>query len=387
MARLSKKVEALEGSPTVAISDMARRMKEDGVDIINLGGGDPDFPTPEHIVTAAFDAIRSGYTHYVASEGIPLFREAIAEKFLNENDIAYSPEEILVTSSGKLALFIALQALLNEGDEAIVIEPAWVSYAPLIELVGATPVSAALSPRDDFLLTREVLERACSPKTSLVIVNSPNNPTGRVLSSDEMNILREFAADRDLWVVSDEIYEKILYGGARHISIASLEGMRERTVTINGMSKSHAMTGWRLGYTGAPAKIHAQLLKVQQQILTCAPAFVQMAGVAALRGGRECVDAMVREYDERRKKIAGMLDGIDCVRCPEPEGAFYFFPEIDYKGMDSFELTKFLLEQAHVAVTPGQVFSSGAVKNVRMTYATSMRNLEQAAQRIAAALK
>ena len=387
MALLSKKVEALEGSPTVAISDMARRMKEDGVDIINLGGGDPDFPTPEHIVTAAFDAIRGGYTHYVASAGIFLFRETIAEKFLKENNISYSPEEILVTASGKLALFIALQTLLSEGDEAIIIEPAWVSYAPLVRLVGATPVGAALSPRDDFLLTRDILEKSCSPKTSLVIVNSPNNPTGRVLSSEEMSILRDFAAERDIWVVSDEIYEKIIYGNARHISIASLEGMRERTVTINGMSKSHAMTGWRLGYMGAPANVHAQLLKVQQQILTCAPAFVQMAGVAALKGGRECVDVMVREYDERREKIAGMLDNIDCVRCPEPEGAFYFFPEIDYKGMDSFELTQFLLEKAHVAVTPGQVFSSNAVKNIRMTYATSMRNLEQAAQRITAALK
>jgi aspartate aminotransferase len=384
---VSKRIGALEESGTVAISDRARQMQQEGIDVINLGGGDPDFVTPHHIVDAAFRAISEGQTHYVASKGVPGMRRAVAAKFRDENGIVYDPDrEILVTASGKAALFMAIEAMLDPGDEMIVLEPAWVSYKPLISLVGATPVGVGLAPADSFRITREVLEKKVSRRTKAILVNSPNNPTGRVLSAEEAEVVRSFAVDRNLWVLSDEIYEKIRYDGRRHISLASLPGMRDRTATVNGMSKSHAMTGWRLGYLGAPADLYAQILKVQQHVLTCAASFVQFAGTAALEGPQDCIAGMVAEYDSRRRRIAGMLNRIPGFRCPEPEGAFYFFPEVEFRGMDSYGVATFLLEEAHVAVTPGEVFGASARKNIRLSFATSMENLENAAGRIADAI-
>ena len=387
MPEASKKIEALKESGTVAISDRARQMQQEGIDVINLGGGDPDFATPRHIVDAAFRAVEQGQTHYVASKGVPQMRKAVAAKFLKDNGVRYDPDtEILVTSSGKAALYMTIEAMLDAGDEMLVLEPAWVSYRPLIELVGARPVGVSLEPGAGFAITREVLEASVSPRTKAILVNSPNNPTGRVLNVEEAEALRSFAIEHDLWVLSDEIYEKICYDGRRHISLASLPDMRERTVTVNGMSKSHAMTGWRLGYLGAPAALYSQILKVQQHVLTCAASFVQFAGTAALEGPQECVRDMAAQYDARRRKIAAMLNEIPGVRCPEPEGAFYFFPEVDYRGMDSYQIARFLIEEAHVAVTPGEVFGKTARKNIRLSFATSMENLVNAVERMRKAI-
>jgi aspartate aminotransferase len=383
MPRWSRILEAVTESKTVAISDKARQLQQSGIDVINLGGGDPNFDTPQGIAEAGITAIKKGGTHYVASQGIPELRHAIAGKFLRENGLTYDPNrEIIATASGKLALYIALMSVVDPGDEVLIIEPAWVSYVPLVTLLGGVAVLVSLDPADNFTLTKKAIEAVITPKTKAILSNSPNNPCGRVLREDELAVLRDAAIAHDLWLVSDEIYEHLIYDGRRHISPATLPGMRERCVVINGVSKAYAMTGWRLGYLGAPAALAEQILKAQQHVITCAASFTQVAGTEALNGPQDCVAAMCAEYDQRRVKLCDVLNAIPGVHCPRPEGAFYIFPEIDFRGYDSWQLAGFLLDRAGVAVTPGQAFASKAVRNVRMTFATSMENLMNAAQRI-----
>jgi len=387
MPNFSQKIEALKGSSTVAISDRARSLQQQGVNVVNLGGGDPDFDTPRHIVDAGVEAMCGGQTHYVASQGIPAFRKAIAEKLSCENGLSYDPDrEIVATASGKLALYIALESLLDPGDEVLYLEPAWVSYRPLIELIGGCPVAVSLSPVDNFAVRSTLLERKITPRTKAVLINSPNNPTGRVLGPGELQVIREVALEHDLWVVSDEIYEHLVYDGHRHVSIATLPEMRDRTVVVNGMSKAYAMTGWRIGYLAAPSVLSEQILKVQQHVVTCAASFGQVAATEALQGSQGCVEVMRQEYDKRRRRIAESLNSIPGVRCPLPEGAFYFFPEVDYKDYDSWQIAEYLISEAHVAVTPGQAFGETARKNIRLTYATSMANLLEAVERMRRAL-
>jgi aspartate aminotransferase len=387
MPQWSHLLDAVSESKTVAISDKARQLQQSGIPVVNLGGGDPDFNTPEHISKAGIAAIQSGQTHYVDSRGIPQLRRAIADKFKRENNLVYDPDkEIIATASGKLALYIALMGIVNPGDEVLVIEPAWVSYAPLITLLGGKPVPVQLDPADNFTLTKDALNMALTPKTRAVLVNSPNNPCGRVLTEKEFAALAEVVLARDLWLLSDEIYEHLIYDGKKHCSPATLPGLRERCITVNGMSKAYAMTGWRLGYLGAPAKLAAQILKAQQHVITCASAFIQAAGVEALNGPQECIAIMRAEYDRRRTTAAKALNAIPGVKCPLPEGAFYLFPEIDFRGYDSWQLAEFLLDEARVAATPGQAFAAKAVRNVRMTYATSMDNLMTAVECIKEAL-
>ncbi len=387
MPNFSQKIGALKGSSTVAISDRARSLQQQGVNVVNLGGGDPDFDTSRHIVDAGVEAIRGGQTHYVASQGIPAFRKAIAEKLSRENGLSYDPDrEIVATASGKLALYIALESLLDPRDEVLYLEPAWVSYRPLIELIGGCPVAVSLSPADNFAVRSTLLERKITPRTKAILINSPNNPTGRVLAPEELQVIREVALKHDLWVISDEIYEHLVYDGHRHVSIATLPEMRDRTVVVNGMSKAYAMTGWRIGYLAAPSVLSEQILKVQQHVVTCAASFGQTAATEALQGPQDCVKTMRQEYDKRRRRIAEALNSIPGVRCPLPEGAFYFFPEVDYKDYDSWQIAEYLISEAHVAVTPGQAFGEAARKNIRLTYATSMANLLEAVERMRRAL-
>lgn len=387
MPNFSQKIGALKGSSTVAISDRARSLQQQGVNVVNLGGGDPDFDTPRYIVDAGVEAIRGGQTHYVASQGIPAFRKAIAEKLSRENGLSYDPDrEIVATASGKLALYIALESLLDPRDEVLYLEPAWVSYRPLIELIGGCPVAVSLSPADNFAVRSTLLERKITPRTKAILINSPNNPTGRVLGPEELQVIHEVALKHDLWVISDEIYEHLVYDGHRHVSIATLPEMRDRTVVVNGMSKAYAMTGWRIGYLAAPSVLSEQILKVQQHVVTCAASFGQIAATEALQGPQDCVKTMRQEYDKRRRRIAEALNSIPGVRCPLPEGAFYFFPEVDYKDYDSWQIAEYLISEAHVAVTPGQAFGEAARKNIRLTYATSMANLLEAVERMRRAL-
>ncbi len=385
--RWAKKIDSLSESMTVAVSDRARELQQKGVKVVNLGGGDPDFDTPPHIVAAAVAAIDKGLTHYVASKGIPELRKAVAAKFQRENGVAYDPDtEVIVTASGKLALYIALAALLEPGDEVLYFDPAWVSYEPMIRMLDGIPVEVPLRPEENFALDGDVLKRRVSPRTKAMILNSPNNPTGRVLTPEELEVVARSAREHGYWVLSDEIYEHIIYDGRQHISLASLPGMRELTVTLNGMSKAYAMTGWRLGYLGAPAPLCEQILKVQQHVVTCAPSFVQAAGVAALQGPQRCVADMTAEYDRRRRFMTDALNAIPGVQCPLPEGAFYLFPKVDYKGLDSGALAEWMIEKAHVAVTPGSAFGRTGARNIRLTFATSMANLQLAAEQMKTAM-
>lgn len=374
-------------SGTVAISDRARQMQQEGIDVINLGGGDPDFCTPDSIRAAAIEAIQKGFTHYVASKGIPELRKAIAQKYREESGLSYDANnEIIATASGKAALYIALETLVDPGDEVLYFDPAWVSYKPIIQIVKGTPVAVPLSYKDNYTMTVELIEKHVTEKTKAVIVNSPNNPTGRVLTHAELDALRQVAVKHDLWIVSDDIYEKIMYDGHQHINVASLEGMKERTIVVNGMSKAYAMTGWRLGYLTGPENIMKQILKVQQHFVTCAASFTQVAGTVAMQGDQKCVADMVCEYDRRRKWMTEALNQIPAITCQIPEGAFYLFPRVEYKNMTSYQLTEYLLETAHVAVTPGTAFGKAGEGHIRLTYATSMENLQKAAARIKSAL-
>jgi len=385
--RWAKKIDSLSESMTVAVSDRARELQQRGVKVVNLGGGDPDFDTPPHIVAAAVAAIDKGLTHYVASRGIPELRKAVTGKFQRDNHVAYDPDtEVIVTASGKLALYITLAAMLEPGDEVLYFDPAWVSYEPMIRMLGGIPAAVPLRPADNFILDGDELKKRVSPRTKAMILNTPNNPTGRVLTVEELDVVARSAREHGYWVLSDEIYEHIIYDRRRHISLASLPEMRDLTVTLNGMSKAYAMTGWRLGYLGAPAPLCEQILKVQQHVVTCAPSFVQAAGVAALQGPQGCVAEMTAEYDRRRRFMTDALNSIPGVHCPLPEGAFYLFPEVAFQGLDSNALAEFMIEKAHVAVTAGSAFGRAGTRNIRLTFATSMANLRQAAEQMKAAM-
>lgn len=375
-------------SSTVAISDRARQLQQEGIDVVNLGGGDPDFATPLHIQTAGIQAIRNGLTHYVNSKGIPEIRKAIAGKIRCDHGLAYQPDhEIIATASGKIALYIALGAVIEPGDQVLILEPAWVSYRPIIQLLGGIPVAVPLKHDNHYFVTEEIIEAFITHKTKAIIINSPNNPTGRVLTEAELNHIARVSGKFDLWVLTDEIYDKIIYDDKKHRTIATLPNMQERTLIINGMSKTYAMTGWRLGYVAGPAAVMEQILKIQQHLITCAASFTQVAGVAALEGGYDCVNQMVAEYSRRRREVTAYLNEIPGIQCPLPEGAFYLFPKVGYKGMNSVELAHYLLNDAHVAVTPGIAFGEAGEGHIRLTFATSMQNLRKAVNRIKRALQ
>jgi len=379
---LSTKITSMAGSATVQVMNKARALKQQGIDIMDLGGGDPDFDTPEHIQKAAIESMKSGFTHYVASSGIPQLRKAIAKKLATDNGVDVDPDKgIIVTPGGKMALYASIATLLNEGDEVILPEPAWVSYPPIIKMAGGVTVPVNLTAENGFSLTAEMLNEKITSKTKLIIINSPSNPTGKVLTRRELEIIAAAAKANDLYVISDEIYEKIIFDGREHISIASLPGMAERTLILNGHSKAYAMTGWRLGYVAGPAAIIKEIGKIQEQAVTCAPSFVQVAGVAALEGPQDCVAAMTAEYERRRNFFVDMLNDIPHVTCFKPEGAFYAFPKFDL-GLDSIKLADMLLEKARVAGTPGSAFGDIGNGHVRFSFASAPEVLETAAKRI-----
>jgi aspartate aminotransferase len=373
----------LAPSPTLAVSDRARQLKSQGIDVIDLGGGDPDFITPEHIRAAAIEAMNAGDTHYVASAGIPSLRKAIADKLRIDNGIEVEPNGgVIVTPGGKQALFEASLAFVEPGVDVLIPEPAWVSYVPMVELAGGTAVPLALQPDDNWRLTGETLSAAWTPASRILLINSPNNPTGRVLDDAELAAIAAFAQERDLLVFSDEMYEKILYDGQRHTSIATLPGMADRTLVFNGLSKAYAMTGWRLGYVAGPRPYLQQIEKVHSHSVTCATSFVQKAGVVALTGPQEFIGQMVSAWDRRRRNLAERLDAVNGIACPLVEGAFYAFVDIRGTGMTSTQAADLFLQEAHVAVTPGVAFGSSGEGHVRLSFATSDDLLEAAADRI-----
>lgn len=385
--RASNRLANVELSATYAILDMVQDLRRSGVTVLDLGGGQPDFPTPTHISEAAITAITTGYTHYTASRGNPELLTAIAAKLATDNGIRVEPGTgIVVTPSAKHALFISLMAILDVGDEIIIPTPSWVSYKSMVQLAGAQPIELPLSSGNNFAITQESLEAKRTPRTRAILVNTPNNPTGHMLDTREAATIAGFAERHDLIVVADEIYEKIVYGN-EHIAIASLSQAADRTLTVNGFSKAYAMTGWRLGYVAGPVDLIKQILKVQQHTVGCAGSFVQIGGETALTGSQQPIQEMVSSYATRRRLIVDGLNSIPGIQCSDPDGAFYAFPDIRGTELgNSVEFTTWLLQNAGVAVTPGSAFGAGGEGHIRLSFATSAEVIVDAIERIRSAV-
>jgi len=350
MRPVAARLKPIGPSPTVRLGALVNEMKGRGEDVISFAVGEPDFPTPPHIVAAAKKALDAGMTKYVAPAGIPELREAIADKMKRENGVPCEPGGIIVAPT-KHAIFLAIMGLVDPGEEVLFPDPGWVSYAPMAHLAGARPVPVTADETTRFELTANALEAAITPRTKALVINSPSNPAGSVFSKETMRGICDVVADRDLFLISDEIYEKILYEGT-HLSPASFGGMFDRTVTVHGFSKTYSMTGWRLGWLAAEASLAKQLVKVQEHTITCAPGFIQMAGVAALEGPASVVRGMVDEFRARRDLMAAEFASVPGFHVLRPAGAFYFFPRYEL-DLRSEELAERLLTEAKVAVTPG----------------------------------
>ena len=377
----TKIMKSCTGSPTVKLLSKGLEMKRQGLDVLILSGGEPEFNTPERIKAEGIKAIQDNMTHYTPAAGLMELREAISRKLLKENGIIADPKtQIIVTPSGKLALYQALVSFLEPGDEAMLLEPNWVSYKEIVKMTGATCVSVPLRHEDNFRITRDILESKLTDKSKMVIICNPCNPTGRVFAEEEIQTLADFVDEHDLLLVADEIYEKLVYDGHRHISVGAIEKVKDRVITLNGFSKGYAMTGWRLGYSVASAPLTKVMMKMQESTVTTSAAMVQKAAVVAF-DCEDDVQYMVADYKRRRDFIVNSLNEIPCIHCPMPEGAFYIFPKIDYKGMNSFELCDYILEKANVLVAPGDVFGEGGEKCIRIAYPASMETLEKTAER------
>ena len=372
MVRFAKRVLSVQPSPTVHLSDVVSDLRAKGERVLSLSIGEPDFPTPAHIVEAAKKALDDGFTKYTPAPGIPELRQAIAEKSATENGIPAKAENVLVAPT-KHTLYEACMALLDPGDEAILPDPGWVSYAPMVTLAGAKPVPVRAADEDGFVPSPDRIAELLTPRTRILMLNSPSNPAGSVYPRSTMKAIADLARDHDLIVLSDEIYEKILYEG-EHVSPASLDGMFERTVTVNGFSKTYAMTGWRLGWLVAPKDLLREISKVQEHTITCCTSFAQKAGVAALRGPTEPLRRMVAEFRARRDLICTELEAIDRVTCFRPAGAFYVFPRFDVPLEDA-ALAERLLKEAKVAATPGSAFGAAGRGHLRLSYAASRETI------------
>jgi aspartate aminotransferase len=373
---LSKRVLNLKESGTLKAMIKAKELQAKGMKVIQLDVGEPDFPTPINIIKAAEKAMEEGFTHYTPSLGIPELREAIANKLREENKIDVSKDNIIVTPGSKQAIFYAVMALIDEGDEVIIPTPAWSSYMEIVTLAGGKVKEVPTN--NDFSLNIEKIKEVITKRTKLIIINSPNNPTGHVMDIKEIKALCDIVLDSNLFVLSDEIYEKLVYEG-KHISIASLPNMEERTITINGFSKTYAMTGWRLGYAVAPKNIISAMNKIQQHTATCVTSFAQIAAIEALKPHTP-IAPMIEEFKRRRDYICKALEKLS-FKFVKPKGAFYVFPEIPIDNMNSNEFCDILLEKYGVSVTPGTAFGNYD-KHIRISYANSIENIEEAMKRI-----
>ncbi len=387
---LNPRVEAMKPSATLAMSARAKALKREGRPVIALSAGEPDFDTPEPIRAAGIRAIEEGHTHYTANPGTPELREALARKFRDDNGLTYEPSDIVCSNGAKQSVAQSVFVLCRPGDEVVIPAPYWVSYPEMARLAGAEPVVVETSAERDYKMQPEDLEAALTDRSRVLLLNSPSNPTGAVYARDELEAFAEVLRGyEDVVVVSDEIYEHVLYD-AEHVSFAALPGMKERTVTVNGFSKAYAMTGWRLGYLAAPSWIASAAAKMQSQLTSAPSSITQQAGIAALEMDPEPVRQMVRAFRERRAFVLDALTKIPGIECPKPEGAFYLFPDIaHYLGTaspsgraieTSTDLCFYLLEEYDVALVPGDAF--GAPSGVRISYAASSGDLRTAMQRI-----
>ena len=386
MITYNNEISQLQPSRSIVFMAQAKQMKATDPSIISLAGGEPDFDTPVKIREEVKRQLDAGYTHYTVGPGLPELREAIAEKLRVENNCAYPPEGVIVTPGGKFAIYMAVRSMVNPGDEVMYLEPGWVSYPSIIEASAAVPVPVRLTWDQDFQVTQEILEKHYSHKTKMLIINYPNNPTGRCLSIVEALEIQAFMeAHPDVLLLTDEIYERILYTGKENVSMASFPKIADRVLTVNGFSKSVAMTGWRAGYVAATPKLAKVMYNLFQHTMTCVSGFIQKAAIAALDCGEE-VEQMRQEYERRRDMFIGALNAIDGVSCMMPEGAFYAWVKFDIPGYDSEKICDYILKHARVVGVPGVAYGTDE-PCVRFSFAASWEEMETAAKRIAEAMK
>ena len=384
--KLANRVMALTPSTTLAITAKAKELKEQGVDVIGLGAGEPDYNTPQHILDAAVLSMNEGHTKYTPSAGLPALKKAIIEKFERDQGLSYQPNEIIVANGAKHALYTLFQVLLNEGDEVIIPTPYWVSYPEQVKLAGGVPVYVDGLESQQFKVTPQQLETVISEKTKAVIINSPSNPTGVIYSAEELQELGKLCLERNVLIVSDEIYEKLIYDDHKHVSIAQLSPeLKEQTIVINGVSKSHSMTGWRIGYAAGNKAIIEAMTNLASHSTSNPTTTAQYASIAAYNGPQEPVEEMRQAFEHRLEVIYDKLVSIPGFTCVKPQGAFYLYPNAKgaaeitgYPNVDAF--VEALLVEAKVAVIPGSGF--GTPDNIRLSYATSLNQLEEAVARI-----
>ncbi|MCI6567916.1 MAG: pyridoxal phosphate-dependent aminotransferase [Dysosmobacter sp.] len=386
-AKIASRMDRMAPSGIRKVNEKALAMEREGKKVIHFEIGRPDFDTPEYIKKAAAQALAEGKVHYTSNFGLMELRQAIADKLVRENNIPYKATEVLVTVGLSEAVFAVLASILEEGDELLVPDPVWLNYINVPNLLGAKAVTYSLKEETGFQLDLDEIRAKITPRTRAVVIVTPNNPTGGVLSEEVLKELAEIVISNDLMVISDEIYERLIYDGAKHISIASLPGMKERTFTMNGMSKAYAMDGWRLGYVAAPEEYIMAMNKFHQHNTTCAPNFVQVAAIAALTQEGDEVADMVREYQRRRDYAVKAINEIDGISCQCPKGAFYIFINCKSLGMKSADLSAYLLENAGIALVPGDVFGPGGEGYLRMSFANSYENVVEGCERMRKAVQ
>jgi len=377
--KVADRMEAIPFSGIRKVFEEIIRREKEGAQIIHMEIGRPDFDTPFNIKEKAKWALDNGLVHYTSNYGLPDFRKAISQKLESDNGLHYAPDnEIIVANGANEAVFFAMMALLNPGDEVLIPSPCWTHYYQCARLSGAVPVPVPLKKENSFIPQVEDISAFLTSKTRMLVINTPNNPTGAVFDQDCLEQLAGFAERHDLYVLSDEIYEKLIYGDARHISFASIPDMRKRTIVVNGLSKIYAMTGWRLGYTAAPKELSDAMVRVHQYTSVCATTFAQYGGIEALNGPQDSVEKMVLEFDRRRRLVCKRLKSMPGLELVEPYGAFYVLPHINWIEMTPEEFSIYLLENAQIAVVPGAAFGDFAENTIRISYANSYENLEKA---------
>ncbi len=391
---LADRIQQVAASPTMGLDAKAKALKAAGVDVISFGVGEPDFDTPAHVKEAGIKAIEGNFTRYTAVEGIPELKKAIVEKFARDNQLTYTPEQIVVNCGGKHTIYNLTQVLFQEGDEVIIPAPYWVSYPPMVILAGARPVIVSTREANGFKLTAEELKAAITPATKALILNSPSNPTGAVYTREDLQAIAGVLLENKIWVISDDIYEKIIFDGIRFFNLANLHpDLKPRTIIAHGVAKTYAMTGWRIGYMAAPKEVASAVSKLQSQSTSNPCSIAQKAAVAALNGPQDSVQAMVAAFDERRRFLVETLNRMEGVRCGTPGGAFYVFPNVSsYYGKScqgrtihgSSDLSDYLLEEARIAVVPGSAFGDDTC--VRLSYAISLEDNRRGLERMAEAL-
>ena len=392
--KLSERLKEILPSATLAVTAKAKALRQEGIDVVGFGAGEPDFDTPQPVKDAAAAALAEGFTKYTPTAGTLELREAVCRKLLEDNGLTYEPSQILVSCGAKHSLFNVFQALLDPGDEVLIPSPFWVSYPEMVRLAGGRPVFVPTVEHEGFRLTAEAVRPFVTGKSRILIVNSPSNPTGAGIDAGALTGLGELAVEKDLVIVSDEIYEKLVYGDFRHVSIASLgDEIKSRTIVINGFSKSYSMTGWRLGYAAGPREILAGMTTVQDHSTSNTTSFAQKGALAALTGPQDELERRVGEFDARRKLVTSLLDEIPGVTYCHPQGAFYIFPNFstfiggsagERKIAGSLDLAAYLLEEARVAAIPGGAF--GADNHLRLSFALSREKIRTGMERIASAL-